>query len=305
MKITLDIDQLLQEGKITAEEYARLKLLASETTASLALNILLAFGIIAVAGGTIALFQSSVATIFLGLILAVVGGGVCIADIRKWKLLGRILLPLGALTAAGGIIAATHGTVLGFLAVAILFLFGAIAARSGLLVSLSVFALLSALGGTTGYDEACYFLCIKQPLLTVIVFTFLALAAYLVSLYTSAAYASLATIFSRTAMVVVNFGFWVGSLWGDRSSDAVASDWYFIIAWAVILLAAGGWAAWRGLRWLVNLTATFGAIHLYTQWFEHFHANPGSVIIAGVFTIAIAYALICYNRRMKQNKIAT
>jgi hypothetical protein len=302
MKITLDIDQLLSDGRISQEEYAKLKQLSSESTASLALNIVLAFGIIAVAGGTIALLQSSYATVVLGLVLAAIGGFVCAADVRKWKLLGSILLPLGALTAAGGIIAATHGRVEGFASVAGLFILGGLAARSGLLVSLSVFALLSSLGGATGYEHAAYFLCIERPLLTVIVFTLLAVAAYMGGRYTPVPYSRLATIFSRTAIVVGNFGFWVGSLWGDRSFGSSASEWFFIAGWGVILLAAGIWGAFRGLRWLVNVAATFGAIHLYTQWFEHFHADPGSIIVAGLFTIAVAYALISYNRRAKRDE---
>jgi hypothetical protein len=302
MKITLDIDQLLSDGRISQEEYAKLKQLSSESTASLALNIMLAFGIIAVAGGTIVLLHSSAATVVLGLVLATAGGFVCAADVRKWKLLGSILLPLGSLTAAGGIVAATDGRVEGFVSVAGLLVLGGVAARSGLLVSLSVFAFLSALGGATGYEHAAYFLCIERPLLTVIVFTLLSGAAYMISRYTPASYSRLAAIFSRTAMVVTNFGFWVGSLWGDRSFGSSMSEWFFIAGWAVILLVAGIWGAFRGYRWLVNLAATFGAIHLYTQWFEHFHADPGSIIVAGLFTIAIAYALISYNRRTKRNE---
>lgn len=305
MKVTLDIDQLLSDGRISQEEYSKLKQLSSESTASLALNIVLAFGIIAVAGGTIALLQSSSATVVLGLVLAAIGGFVCAADVRKWKLLGDILLPLGALTAAGGIIAATHGRVEGFASVAGLFLLGGLATGSGLLVSLSVFALLSALGGATAYEHAAYFLCIESPLLTVIVFTLLSVVAHVAGRYIPVHYSRLAMIFSRTAMVVVNFGFWIGSLWGDRSSDSFVSAWFFIIGWGVVLLAAGVWGAFRGLRWLVNLAATFGAIHLYTQWFEHFHANPGSIIVAGLFTVAVAYALISYNRRAKRHENAT
>lgn len=304
MKITLDIDQFLDDGRISQEEYDKFKQLSSETTASLALNIVLAFGVIAVAGGTIALFQSSSATVVLGLVLATIGGFVCATNVRKWILLGSILLSLGALTAAGGIIAATHGRAEGFASVAGLFILGGVVARSGLLVALSVFALLSALGGATGYEHDAYFLCIDRPLLTVIVFSLLAVLTHGVGRYMPARYSRLATIFSRTAIVVTNFGFWVGSLWGDRSSDSSASPWFFIIGWCVILFAAGIWGAVRGFRWLVNLAAIFGAIHLYTQWFEHFHADPGSIIVAGLLTIAMAYALISYNWRAKRHDLA-
>lgn len=304
MKITLDIDQLLSEGRISQDEYVHLKQLSTESTASLALNILLAFGTIAVACGTIALLHSSSATIALGLILAALGGYICAANISKWKLLGGILLPLGALTAAGEIIDMTHGSIGGFVSVAGLFIAGGLVARSGLLVSMSVFATLSALGGTTGYEHAAYYLCIERPLLTVIVFTLLAALTYALSRYLPDPYSRLTSIFSRTAVVVANFGFWVGSLWGDSSLNSSGSEWFFIVAWAVIILAVGIGAAVRDSRWLVNTAATFGAIHLYTQWFEHFQAAPAGIVVAGLFTIGIAYALISYNRQAKKNENA-
>lgn len=304
MKITLDIDHLLSDGLITQDEYSRLKQFAAETTSSLALNVVLAFGTIAVAGGTIALVHSSVATSILGIALAIFGGYLCFAGVR-WSLLGNILLPLGAMTCAGGIVAATDGSIGGFSLVAVLLIGGAQAAQSGLLASLSVFALLSALGGSTGYQHAGYFLCIEQPLLTVAAFSILAALSHYLSRFAPHVYSRLATIFSRTAVVVVNFGFWVGSLWGDRRSEAFHSDVLFIFAWAVGIVAMGIWGARTNNRWLVNTAATFGAIHLYTQWFEHLGATPASVIFAGVALIAIAYTLITYNRRKRVNETST
>jgi iron complex transport system permease protein len=300
MKVTLDIDQLLSDGRISQGEYDRLKQFSTENTASLALNILLAFGIIAVAGGTIALLQSSFATIALGAILAGAGGGICADNLNKWKLLGNILLPLGALTAAGGIIVLTDGHISGFTTVAGLLIASGLMARSGLLVSLSVFAILSALGGTTGYEHAAYYLDIERPLLTVVVFSLLAALTFAASRFLPVPYARLASVFSCTAVVVANFGFWVGSLWGDSAFNSSVSEWCFIVAWAVLILAVGVWGVLHDSRWLINSAATFGAIHLYTQWFEHFEASPGSIVVAGLFTIVIAYALISYNRRAKK-----
>ena len=162
--------------------------------------------------------------------------------------------------------------------------------------------MLSALGGSTGYQHAAYFLCIEQPLLTVSVFSILAALSYFLSRCAPRGYSRLAIIFSRTAVVVVNFGFWVGSLWGDRRSEAFHSDILFIVGWGICILAAGIWAARTNNRWLVNTAATFGAIHLYTQWFEHLGATPASIIVAGLVLIVIAYALISYNRRTRTSE---
>ena len=55
MKVVLDIDKLLAEGRITDAEYTRLKEFAAEDTGSLAFNILIGFGVVATAGGALAL----------------------------------------------------------------------------------------------------------------------------------------------------------------------------------------------------------------------------------------------------------
>ena len=51
MKITLDISKLVEEGKLTAAEAERLKSLAAQDTGSLGINILVGFGVVAVAAG--------------------------------------------------------------------------------------------------------------------------------------------------------------------------------------------------------------------------------------------------------------
>lgn len=45
MKITLDLSRLVEDGKLTAEEAARLKGLASSEVGTLAFNILIGFGV--------------------------------------------------------------------------------------------------------------------------------------------------------------------------------------------------------------------------------------------------------------------
>ena len=56
MKIVLDIDKLLADGQMSAGEYERLKGFSRKETGSLAFNILIGFGVIATAGGALALF---------------------------------------------------------------------------------------------------------------------------------------------------------------------------------------------------------------------------------------------------------
>ena len=58
MKITLDISKLVEDGKLTPAEAERLKAFASHDTGSFGINILVAFGVIAVAAGAVALVPS-------------------------------------------------------------------------------------------------------------------------------------------------------------------------------------------------------------------------------------------------------
>jgi len=121
------------------------------------------------------------------------------------------------------------------------------------------------------------------------------------------------------SLLLVNFGFWVGSLWGDRPGESwvhgdVSSGfdtseawqawrehafhipaWVFVVSWAVLLLGIGIWAVRANRRWVVNTAAAFGAIHFYTQWFERLGAQPWAIIIAGLIVVAIAVALWRYN----------
>ena len=66
MKITLDLTKLLHEGKITQAEHDRLGMLAAEGTGSLAINILVGFGVIAVAGASVALVPTPPTAMAIG-----------------------------------------------------------------------------------------------------------------------------------------------------------------------------------------------------------------------------------------------
>ena len=151
-----------------------------------------------------------------------------------------------------------------------------------------------------------------------------AVASYLSMRVLQEPYARLARLFALMALLWVNFGFWVGSLWGDYPLEAwMAPDvmsppysreawdalqaWkakaFFIsrdvyaVAWALALAGVGAWGAMHSRRGAVNMAATFGGIHFYTQWFERLRATPEMVIAAGVIAVAMAFALWRYNQR--------
>jgi iron complex transport system permease protein len=306
MKVTIDIDKLLREGRISREEYAQLQGFAAAETGSLAMNILLGFGVIATAGGTLALLHSAASSIVLGAVL-VCGGLVLSREAPKtWGLLSAILLLVGSVLASGGIVYLTDGNAGGFLVVTALLGLAGIWSRSGLLISMATLALSPSVGAATAYGHATYTLIIEQPTLTILLFGLLAYGTYRLSLTMEPSLQRLALISSRTSILLVNFGFWVGSLWGDSfgrghySYDANVPgrvpDTAFALAWAAALILTGMWAAGQNRRWVVNTVSVFGAIHLYTQFFERLGATPGSIVIAGLGAIGIAMALLRYNR---------
>jgi hypothetical protein len=101
---------------------------------------------------------------------------------------------------------------------------------------------------------------------------------------------------------LVNFGFWIGSLWGDRNQqgDVFIPDWLFAVLWAGALIASAVWAAKRNRRWILNIVATFGAIHFYTQWFEHLGATPATVLLAGFLALGFAIGIWNFNRQLRE-----
>jgi iron complex transport system permease protein len=196
----------------------------------------------------------------------------------------------------------------------------AIVARSGLLIAAAVLALGACLGARAGYWHATYALAIYEPAVTVVLFSLLALATYLVSKKLSAEYERVALIAARTSVFMVNFGFWVGSLWGDnlrlvRSilhndptiltsgnvGPEIISPVEFAVGWAVALLGVGLWGMAVNRRWVVNVAAVFGAIHFYTQWFDKLGPQPTAFIIGGLLMLLFALGLWSLNRRFAAN----
>jgi iron complex transport system permease protein len=343
MKLLVDVAKLEADGTITPQQAAQIRRAAATDTGTLALNVMATIGAFAVIAGLLAMRPTSVQVALTGLGLTLAG-----ALIRKFRqaqlgFLGSALIVIGSVLLAAGLILKCsdvapreasgflftcpttpkwYGHMVIFLvAAAWLLAVGAIA-HNGLLVALSAFAVAGALGSSTGYWHASYGLLVRESTVTIVVFALLgALATYLSMQVLQEPYAGLARLFALMALLWVNFGFWVGSLWGDYPLEAwIAPDvmsppyawdalqaWkakaffisrdVFSIVWALALAGVGAWGAMHSRRGAVNMAATFGGIHFYTQWFERLRATPEMVIAAGVIAVAIAFALWRYNQR--------
>jgi hypothetical protein len=269
--------------------------------------MLIGFGVVAVALGVMGLVPQPAVAVVLGGILGGVGLGFVLRGERTWAILAQICLLAGALMLAGGVMFMTKGSVMALLAVTAIFVGCGVVARSGLLIALAVLALSATIGARTGYMHATYFLAIRQPAMTVLLFSGLAIGAYQASKLVRADLSRLAIVAARTSLLLVNFGFWIGSLWGDRLTwfidrtttsryAPVIPAWTFSLLWIAAIIGAGVWAARANRPWVLNLAAVFGAIHFYTQWFERLGATPFTVLVAGVLTLGLAVGIWKYNQ---------
>jgi hypothetical protein len=139
--------------------------------------------------------------------------------------------------------------------------------------------------------------------LTIVVLAALTWGLFLLSLRLQPVYERLALIAARTAILMINFAFLWGSLFGDGMFDIPASA--FSVGWAAALLAVGIWAVLANRRWVVNIAAVFGAIHFFVQWFLALGASPLSVLGGGILLIAFGFGLKFVNDRAASRGIVT
>jgi len=309
MKILIDVDALEREGVLTPELAQTLRSSANRDTGSAAINMILAFGAAAVAAGLLVLFPSSGAATLFGLVFLAAGYLVATLHAKDWGQLGRIWMVVGVLTLAGSVPYGMDKPLLGSLAATAILTCGALITPSRFLMALAPLALAAAIGGSTGYWHACYEIAIREPTLTIVLFTAIGVSAWVVARSGPPRFSDLAITLARMCVVLVNFGFWIGSLWGDTPGHMLTnpqSEWFvdpkipavaFAILWAVGLAAAAYWGARNGRRFLVNAVATFGGIHFYTQWFERLGVDPLTVIGAGLLAIAIGVGFWRLNRQ--------
>jgi iron complex transport system permease protein len=288
MKVTLDLDALVKDGRISPEEAERLKGFAAADTGALGANILYALGATAVACGVAALLPTLETLVALGALMFGVGLFIRMQGAPRIQIFAQIILVIGALALCaglGGLYGENWmmrlGLTLGLAASAVL-------ARSGLLAALAVVAFAM----TITFDPEMW--PPNHFLVTVIVaLSALVLALYLVSLRVAPEFERLAIIAMRIAIVMVNLAFLAGSVFGEEEIGVDGLT--FSVVWALALLAFGGWAVFANRRWVVNSVAVFGAIHFFTQWFMVLGAQPVSIVGGGVLLIVFGLALARFN----------
>ena len=308
MKIVLNIKELLEEGKINQAEYDKLSSLSKNQTGNLALNLLIGFGIIMVCVGVITLTQSASTALIMGLLTFLIGLFIQFKGTKEWSVLSSCCSISGVLIFIGGMNIWLMEAILSesvFLPLAmnveILTTFILIASSvfltSNILAALSILSIAQITGAGTDYFMASYIIWVSSPVVTIVLFSALAFFLYYLSRSTLSRYENILVTGSRTSVLVANFGFWVGSLFGG--GDLEVSSELISMAWALALIgfAVWGWRANR--RWVVIVSSIFGAIHFYTQWFTILEMEPASVVIGGVIAIGIGIGIKRIDSTMK------
>lgn len=294
MKVTLDLDALVAAGKLTEPEAARLKTMAAADTGALGTNIFLAFGAVAVALGIGVFIPTPQTAMVIGALMAGLGLALTLTRSVQWAVFAQIVTVIGALGILGGVFLLSDGSVWINLAMTAVLAVTAVIASSGLLAALATMMLSVALGSGSSYWQASWFLGFDRPGLTIGALSLLTLALYLLSLRLRPAQERLAIVAMRTAIVMINAAFAIGSLFGDSLLGWPAQ--VFSIGWAVVLIAVGAWAITANRRWVVNACAVFGAVHFFFRWFELLGPNPFGILGAGLLLIAFGLGLARFNR---------
>jgi len=290
MKVTLDLDDLVRRGELTRAEADRLQGFATADTGTLGTNILLSFGACAIVIGLGALFPTAETAIVLGGLLLALGLVLRFNRIERWTLFGQVSITIGALALSGGISILANGSVPINLAIGAGLAVAAVAARSGLLAALAVIMLTATIGGATAYSGSFFW----QPALTIGLLAALTLGLYLLSLRLPPDYERLAIIAARVAILMLNCGFLIGSLFGDDALKLPPLA--FSVAWALVLIVTGLWAIRANRRWVVNAAAVFGAIHFFIQWFAALGPSPISIVGGGLLLVGFGFAIRWFNQ---------
>jgi hypothetical protein len=208
---------------------------------------------------------------------------------------------LGALGIVGGVSYLSDGNTLVGAGAVVGLAVAAFVAQSGLLAALAILQFALVLGAGTAYWHASYFFGADRPAVTIAALAVVTLALFFVSLRLPSAYERVCIIGARTAILLLNLVFLIGTLFGDstfadRGLTIPASA--FTIVWALLLIGVGLWGVYANRRWVVNAAAVFGAIHFYTQWFEYLGPNPLAILGGGILLVVFGLLLRWINGRI-------
>jgi iron complex transport system permease protein len=321
-RITLDLDALVADGRLTSAEAERLAGMAMPGRGiSTVIQVLYILGALGLAGGVMALKPDPVT----GMALAALAIGFAVfAQATKREDMGLLGTAMGICGTVGlcGSIGLQFGETLPAITVngiiTAITLAVAILLRSRFLAALVPLGIAALLGSSSEYWHASYAIIVKESTITVIAFAVLSGILFLGAHRLRGVWAQMATVAGRVSWLLMNFGFWVGSLWGDHIGDGFIPEnaesatglesfragalfipeWVFIFAWAAVSVLTIVFM--HRNRFAVNASITFLAINVYTQFFEWFGGSAFVMLTGGVTLLAFAFGLYHFDRWMIQ-----
>ena len=318
MKVVLDLDALQAGGRISPEEAQRLRDLAAHDESApsrgwVMANVAMIFGALAVAVA-VAMLQPGPA-VGGALALAALGAGAVLRRLgdESWTLLSHALAIGGSLGAGAAFLMAFPELKVATLIVGLFLAAVALHFQDHVVAAFAPLAVGSWIGSGAGYWHAVYSVTISQPLVTVLVFAALAAGLFAWGERSPRGGGVIVTM-ARVAFVILNMGFWVGSLWGDdfqragftydAGRQAIIPAAVFAWAWTAALLLF----LWIGLgsrrRFISNTALTFAGVHFYTRVFETFGARPWVIVISGVLLVLLAFAFVRFDGWQRARRAA-
>jgi hypothetical protein len=318
-RITLDLDALVADGRLTRAEAERLAGMAMPGRGiSTVIQVLYILGALGLAGGVMALKPDPIT----GMALAALAiGFAIIAQASSREDMGLLGVAMGICGTIGlcGSIAIQFGETLSAIAIngiiTAITLAVAIVLRSRFLAALVPLGLAALLGSSSEYWHASYAIVVKESAITVVAFAALSVILFLAANRLREVWSQMATVAGRVSWLLMNFGFWVGSLWGDHVGDGFVSstdagghpetvlagaffipEWVFVFGWAAVSILTIVFM--HRNRFAVNASITFLAINVYTQFFEWFGGSASVMLTGGVMLLGFAFGLFHFDRWM-------
>ncbi len=323
--VSLDLDKLVREGALSHNEAKRLTSYAeAPRAAGFLISVLYIIGAIAAAAGVVLLKPAATTGLVIAMICLVVGQFI---RFKRLVHLDILALALGIGATAGligwfvlefedtlsGIVINSFATGV-TLAMAVLF-------RSRFLAAFVPLGIGTIIGSGGAYWHASYGIFVQEATITIALFTPLAaLLWWFGRKVLHADWSPMAIVAARMGFIISNFGFWVGSLWGDRIGEFLFGpskelrrenyrawnearnafretlpyihEHVFAIGWAAFSIAAIAIGRRIGNRFLEITGVVFLAINAFTQYFEFFEDEPWALIFGGIALVAIALALV-------------
>ena len=177
-----------------------------------------------------------------------------------------------------------------------------------------------ALDTGTAYFHAAYVFYSPEPTLSILQMALLVIPSLWIARHWAERVARHARVLAVLGFIVANLCALVGSLFGDyigetiwgpprwsesgmewddhqdlvdafRETAIFISEGAYAVLWAILLVTALAYAAFRANRGLFNTALTFAALHAYTQLFESFGDEPLAYVIGGLAAIPLAWGM--------------